>query len=40
MLSFHLGLFQMNKAATVIAATLILVALVDSLSDRIRRRLG
>ena len=40
MLSFHLGLFQMNKAATVIAATLILVALVDSVSDRIRRHLG
>jgi phosphonate transport system permease protein len=40
MLSFHLGLFQMNKAATVIAATLILVTLVDSVSDRIRRYLG
>jgi phosphonate transport system permease protein len=40
MLSFHLGLFQMDKAATVIAATLILVALVDSASDIIRRHLG
>lgn len=40
MLSFHLGLFQMSKAATVIVATLILVALVDSASDRIRRDLA
>jgi phosphonate transport system permease protein len=40
MLSFHLGLFQMNKAATVIVATLMLVAMVDSASDRIRRYLG
>jgi len=40
MLSFHLGLFQMNKAASVIAATLILVTVVDAFSDTIRRRLG
>jgi len=40
MLSFHLGLFQMNKAATVIGASLLLVALVDSVSDSIRRHLG
>ena len=40
MLTFHLGLFQMGKAGTVILATLLLVAGVDALSDGIRRRLG
>jgi phosphonate transport system permease protein len=40
LLSFHLGLFQMARASTVILATLILVALVDALSDWTRRRIG
>lgn len=40
MLTFHLGLFQMAKASTVIAATLLLVALVDLVSDMLRRRLS
>ena len=40
LLTFHLGLFQMGKAATVIVATLLLVALVDALSDWVRRRIG
>ena len=30
MLAFHLGLFQMGKTATVLAAMLLLVALVDA----------
>jgi phosphonate transport system permease protein len=40
MLAFHLGLFQMGKAATVLAAMLVLVALVDALSDLTRRALA
>lgn len=40
LLSFHMGLFHMNKTATILAAMLLLVALVDLLSDRLRRALG
>lgn len=40
MLSFHMGLFQMNKTATILLAMLVLVALVDVASDRLRRALG
>ncbi len=40
MLSFHLGLFQLGKASTVILVTLILVAVVDAASGVLRRRLG
>ena len=39
LLSFHMGLFQMNKTATVLAAMLLLVALVDSMSHFSRRLL-
>ena len=39
MLKYHLSLFQMHSAATVIIAMLLLVALVDALSFAIRRRL-
>jgi phosphonate transport system permease protein len=39
MLAFHLGLFQMGKAATVIAAMLVLVLLVDAASAVLRHRL-
>ena len=39
MLSFHLGLFQMAKASTVIGAMLVLVLLVDAASAILRRRL-
>ena len=39
LLSFHMGLFQMGKTATVLAAMLLLVALVDSLSYLWRRTL-
>jgi phosphonate transport system permease protein len=37
MLKFHLSLFQMQKAATVILAMLLLVALVDAVSFALRR---
>jgi phosphonate transport system permease protein len=37
LLAFHLGLFQMSKTATVLAAMLLLVALVDALSHAARR---
>ena len=37
MLAFHMGLFQMDKTGTVLAAMLLLVALVDGLSYSIRR---
>jgi len=37
LLSFHMGLFQMGKTATVLAAMLLLVALVDGLSYSSRR---
>jgi phosphonate transport system permease protein len=40
LLVFHLGLLQMGKAATVILATVLLVVLVDLLSDQLRRRLS
>lgn len=40
MLSFHMGLFHMNKTATILLAMLALVALVDWLSDRLRRALA
>ncbi|WP_407659626.1 phosphonate ABC transporter, permease protein PhnE [Massilia endophytica] len=39
MLKYHLSLFQMQKAATVIVAMLLLVALVDALSFALRRAL-
>ncbi|HEV7814670.1 MAG TPA: phosphonate ABC transporter, permease protein PhnE [Janthinobacterium sp.] len=39
MLKFHLSLFQMQKAATVIIAMLLLVALVDAISFILRRAL-
>lgn len=39
LLSFHMGLFQMGKTATILAAMLLLVALVDSLSYHLRRTL-
>ncbi|MCZ2497937.1 phosphonate ABC transporter, permease protein PhnE [Xylophilus sp. Kf1] len=37
MLAFHMGLFQMGRTATVLAAMLALVALVDALSHAARR---
>src|SRR5437870_10335534 len=37
LLAFHMGLFQMAKTATVVAAMLVLVALVDALSYAVRR---
>ncbi|WP_342119662.1 phosphonate ABC transporter, permease protein PhnE [Pseudoduganella sp. OTU4001] len=39
MLKFHLSLFQMERAATVILAVLLLVAVVDALSFALRRAL-
>lgn len=39
MLKYYLSLFQMQEAATVILAMLVLVALVDALSFWLRRRL-
>jgi len=39
-LSFHMGLFQMGKTATVLGAMLLLVALVDALSYSVRRVLA
>ena len=38
-LSFHMGLFHMAKTATILAAMLLLVALVDGLSYAWRRGL-
>jgi phosphonate transport system permease protein len=40
LLSFHMGLFQMGKTATVLAAMVLLVALVDAASHTIRRLLA
>jgi phosphonate transport system permease protein len=40
LLSFHMGLFQMGKTATVLVAMLLLVALVDAASDTARRALA
>ncbi|HEX4919018.1 MAG TPA: phosphonate ABC transporter, permease protein PhnE [Limnobacter sp.] len=37
LLTFHMGLFQMGKTATILAAMLLLVAIVDSLSYHLRR---
>jgi phosphonate transport system permease protein len=37
MLKYHLSLFQMHQAATVIFAMLILVAIVDAISFMLRR---
>ena len=39
LLSFHMGLFQMGKTATILAAMLLLVAIVDSMSYHLRRRM-
>ncbi len=39
LLAFHMGLFQMGKTATVLAAMLLLVALVDAASHGARRLL-
>jgi len=39
MLYFHLSLFQMHDAATVLLAMIVLVGLVDALSNRVRIRL-
>jgi phosphonate transport system permease protein len=39
MLSYHLGLFQMHETCTVLAAMMLLVALVDALSWRLRQSL-
>jgi phosphonate transport system permease protein len=39
MLKYHLSLFQMQDAATVIIAMLLLVALVDAISFILRRTL-
>jgi len=40
LLSFHMGLFQMGKTATVLCAMLLLVAVVDALSYVMRRVLS
>jgi phosphonate transport system permease protein len=40
LLSFHMGLFQMGKTATVLGAMLLLVAGVDALSHAARRMLS
>jgi phosphonate transport system permease protein len=40
LLSFHMGLFQMNKTATILAAMLLMVACVDTLSFSFRRSLN
>lgn len=40
LLAFHMGLFQMAKTATVIAAMLLMVGLVDALSHGLRRRMA
>lgn len=40
LLAFHMGLFQMGKTATVIAAMLLMVAAVDAMSHGLRRRMG
>ena len=37
LLAFHMGLFHMNKTATILAAMLLLVALVDAVSYASRR---
>lgn len=40
LLAFHMGLFQMGKTATVLAAMLLLVAVVDAISYLMRRALS
>ena len=40
LLSFHMGLFQMGKTATILGAMLLLVALVDAVSYISRQRLS
>lgn len=40
LLSFHMGLFQMNKTATILATMLLMVACVDTLSFSLRRSLN
>jgi len=40
LLSFHMGLFLMNKTATILGAMLLMVACVDALSFGLRRRLS
>ena len=40
LLAFHMGLFHMGKTATILAAMLALVALVDVLSFAARRRMN
>ena len=40
LLSFNMGLFLMNKTATILGAMLLMVALVDALSFGLRRRLS
>jgi phosphonate transport system permease protein len=37
LLAFHMGLFHMGKTATILAAMLVLVALVDGASHAARR---
>jgi phosphonate transport system permease protein len=37
MLAYHMGLFQMNKTASILIAMLLLVAIVDALSYAVRR---
>ena len=39
LLAFHMGLFQMNKTATILGAMLLMVALVDGASHGTRRLL-
>ncbi|MDP2221340.1 MAG: phosphonate ABC transporter, permease protein PhnE [Hydrogenophaga sp.] len=39
LLAFHMGLFQMNKTATILAAMLLMVAVVDAASHTSRRLL-
>lgn len=39
MLHFHMGLFQMNKTATLLGVTILLVVAVDALSWSLRRAL-
>lgn len=40
LLSFHMGLFQIDKTATVLMAMLLMVALVDAMSHALRRWLN
>jgi phosphonate transport system permease protein len=37
LLAFHMGLFQMGKTATILAAMLLMVAVVDGMSHGLRR---